>query len=170
VSKLTACSELERLSLRPMEESLFRLQSRAALSGAGRALSVELKLTRSLEDYLEAIYVLQREGGKVRMKDLADRLNVKPSSANEAVGRLVELNLVRHERYGSIALTEKGEGLAELVYSRHRALLKFLHEVLGVDEEVAERDSCALEHSVSNETLNKLVKFIEGLAQASSIG
>ena len=126
-------------------------------------MSEELKLTRSLEDYLEAVYILQKEGGEVRMKDLAARLNVKASSANEAVERLADLNLVKHERYGSVALTERGRRQAEVVYSRHQALLKFLHEVLGVDREVAERDSCALEHSVSPETLSKLVKFIEGL-------
>jgi len=126
-------------------------------------LSEEPKLTRSLEDYLEAVYILQMEKGEARMKDLAARMNVKASSANEAVERLAERNLVRHERYGSIVLTKEGEDLARKIYGRHMALLRFLHEVLGVDRETAERDSCALEHSISEETLKKLLDFIEWL-------
>lgn len=122
------------------------------------------KLTRSLEDYLEAVYLLQVEKGEARMKDLAARLKVKASSANEAVERLAALNLVEHKRYGTIVLTKKGEDLARQIYNRHQVLLKFLYEVLGVDREVAERDSCALEHSISEETLSKLIKFIESLA------
>jgi len=126
-------------------------------------LSSEVKLTRSLEDYLEAVYILQVEKGEARMKDLAARLNVKASSANEAVEKLAERNLVKHERYGTITLTKEGEDLAKRIYNRHRILLKFLHEVLGVELDTAEEDSCALEHSISEETLNKLVKFIERL-------
>ncbi|RLF11220.1 MAG: metal-dependent transcriptional regulator [Thermoprotei archaeon] len=129
----------------------------------GSSLSSEVKLTRSLEDYLEAVYILQVEKGEARMKDLAARLNVKASSANEAVEKLAERNLVKHERYGTITLTKEGEDLAKRIYNRHRILLKFLHEVLGVELDTAEEDSCALEHSISEETLNKLVKFIERL-------
>ncbi|RLF16180.1 MAG: metal-dependent transcriptional regulator [Thermoprotei archaeon] len=126
----------------------------------------EPKLTRSLEDYLEAVYILQREKGEARMKDLAARLNVRASSANEAIEKLAERNLVKHERYGSIVLTKEGEDLAKRIYNRHLVLLKFLHEVLGVDRETAERDSCALEHSISEETLKKLLSFIESLGKA----
>jgi len=121
------------------------------------------RLSRSLEDYLEAVYLLQAERGEARMKDLAARLNVKASSANEAVERLATLNLVKHERYGTIVLTKQGEDLARQIYNRHQVLLRFLHEVLGVDREVAERDSCALEHSISEETLDRLVRFIKEL-------
>jgi len=129
-------------------------------------LGEEPKLTRSLEDYLEAVYILQREKGEARMKDLAARLNVRASSANEAIEKLAERNLVKHERYGSIVLTKEGEDLAKRIYNRHLVLLKFLHEVLGVDRETAERDSCALEHSISEETLKKLLSFIESLGKA----
>lgn len=124
-------------------------------------MNEEIRLTRSLEDYLEAIYLLQKEVGKVRVKDLANRLSVKLSSVSEAVGRLSELGLVEHELYGSISLTEDGIERAKHVYHRHMVLLKFFCEVLGIDREEAEKDSCILEHSISKKSLDKLIEFIE---------
>ncbi|MCS7386058.1 MAG: metal-dependent transcriptional regulator [archaeon GB-1867-005] len=121
------------------------------------------KISPSLEDYLEAIYLISLEYGSARVKEIADFLNVKSSSVSEAIGRLKEAGLVDHERYGRIKLTDAGQQLAMEVYRKHMELLNFLVNVLGVPREIAERDACAIEHVISKVTLEKLLAFIERL-------
>ncbi|MHC1586380.1 MAG: metal-dependent transcriptional regulator [Candidatus Hecatellaceae archaeon] len=114
----------------------------------------------SFEDYLEAIYLLGREKGEVRVTDLAAKLKVKKASVSEALTKLAERGLVKHERYGAVTLTGKGFRAAEKVYRKHQAVYRFLTEILGVQPQTAEKDACAIEHAVSKETLDKLEKFL----------
>ena len=116
--------------------------------------------TASLEDYLETIYLMGSGVKPIRVTDLAERLKIKKSSVSEAILKLSGKGLVKHERYGKIILTSKGRKLAEKIYSKHKALYRFLTEVLGVKPQTAENDACAMEHMLSKETLNKLEEFL----------
>lgn len=118
-------------------------------------------ITGSLEDYLEAIYVLQEKGGEVRITDLAASLNLSKPSANRAVSTLKEARLVEHEKYGTITLTPEGEKIGRDVYSRHCILARFFTENLGIDRETAEEDACRIEHVISAETLQKFLEYSE---------
>ncbi len=117
--------------------------------------------TASLEDYLEAIYIISlQSGGSVRVTDLASRLKIRKASVSEALTRLSKRGLIKHKRYGMITLTAKGKDVAEKIYRRHMIFCRFLEEVLGVDRETAERDACLIEHAVSRQTLEKIEKFM----------
>ena len=118
-------------------------------------------LTKSFEDYLEAIYLLEQEKGRVRVKDVAKSLDVKLPSVTEAVRKMSKTKLVEFERYGSIKLTKQGKLFAKEVYEKHRILFEFLHNVLGVDKATAMKDACEIEHSLSNTTLRKLKQFMK---------
>ncbi len=118
-------------------------------------------LSPSLEDYLEAIYILKEKKGFTRVSEIADFLNVKMPSVNSALKILVEKGLVVHETYGYVSLTEKGEKKAKKVYSRHLILKKFFKDILGLDEKKAEEDACRIEHHISQESLEKLLKYIK---------
>ena len=120
-----------------------------------------MALTESAEDYLEAIYVISQRSKVVRVKDVAKQLKVKMSSVVVALKALAQKGLIEHEYYGYIELTEEGRKIAEEIYSRHKSLFKFLHQTLGLEEEVAARDACRIEHYVSPETMNRIVKFTE---------
>ena len=117
-------------------------------------------LTPSLEDYLEAIWVIGLKEKVVRVRDLAQQLRVTAASVVGALKVLEGKGLVVHERYGYIELTQEGILAAKEVYEKHKALFRFLHEMLGVEAEVAEKDACALEHYISRESLERLVAFI----------
>ncbi|WKY46664.1 metal-dependent transcriptional regulator [Eubacteriaceae bacterium ES3] len=123
---------------------------------------MEKKLTESVEDYIEAIYLeYQKNSGGVRITDLAATMNVSKASANDAVRKLKEMGYVEHERYGQIYLTESGKKLATDIYEKHRLLKRFLQEVLGVSCRVAEEDACGIEHVISQETFDKMKSFLE---------
>jgi len=115
----------------------------------------------SMEDYLEAIGMLEDEHGLVRVTQLSDALNVRKPSVTAAVGRLTQEGLVVHEKYGSVELTPRGKAVADDVWRRHEALWIFLAEILGVSEEMAEEDACKLEHYLSPDATERLARFVE---------
>ena len=120
-----------------------------------------MELTKSMEDYLEAIYILQKKQSTVRITDLAKLLNISKPSVNRAIKSLKAENLVCHEKYGTITLTQEGENISKDIYSRHKILTKFLIENLGIDPDIAEKEACGMEHSISKESLKKLTHYLE---------
>jgi DtxR family Mn-dependent transcriptional regulator len=50
--------------------------------------------------------------------------------------------------------------MADELREKHRTLREFL-TILGVPEDVADGDACAMEHNVSAETLDRLTSFVE---------
>lgn len=109
-------------------------------------------MTKSLEDYLEAIYRLIHETGDAHVVDVAKLMNVKMPSVNNAVKELAGLGLVNYEKYHELKLTPAGEAAAKNVYTCHLTLKNFLLS-LGISEENAEADACAMEHILSAETI-----------------
>lgn len=114
-----------------------------------------------MEDYLEAIRTLSDEHGMVRVTHLSETLHVSKPSVTAAISRLSSEGLVRHERYGAVELTHRGQAVADDVWRRHEALWIFLTEILGVDEETAETDACRLEHYLSPDTSKRLMRFVD---------
>lgn len=123
----------------------------------------DIVITASLEDYLEAIFVLNQQNKAVRMTDIAELLAVSKPSVNRAIGTLKEAGLIRHETYGEITLTSAGKARAKSVLTRHNLLKNFLSVTLGVDSDTAEKDACRMEHVMSNESVEKLSNFLESL-------
>ena len=109
-------------------------------------------MTKSLEDYVEAIYRLAGEDGYARVVEISKMLGVKMPSVNNAVKELASLKLVRYEKYREITLTPEGCAVAKKVFEHHVLLKEFLLS-LGVSPDNAERDACAMEHILSEETI-----------------
>jgi len=119
----------------------------------------------SLEDYLETILILsQAADGETGITEIGERLGVSKPSVSTAIKRLAARNLVKHEHYGRVRLSEQGRTLAEEIIRRHELLVRFLRDVLRLDEATAQEDACKLEHQLSAETTARLAKFVEFLA------
>ena len=116
-------------------------------------------MTKSLEDYIEAIYVLIRKEGAARVRDVAAELHVKMPSVVKAMAELKKLELVTQEPYGDIELTAKGRRVANSVLTRHNILKAFLVK-LGVTEQVADNNACLMEHILSAQTMDRIRDFL----------
>ena len=79
-------------------------------------------LTAPVEDYLKAIYDLERAGKPAATTDLASRLGVTPASVTGMVGRLADQGLLTHQRYRGVRLTTKGRHAALRTIRRHRVM------------------------------------------------
>ena len=119
------------------------------------------RISPSLEDYLEAVLKLSDGDSGVRTTDIATELKVSKASVNQAVGLLSERGLVEQEPYGPVYLTDKGILRARSIYRRHQAIKRFLMAILGVAENTAEEDACNIEHVISNETMDRLMDYME---------
>lgn len=120
-----------------------------------------VKLSASLEDYLEAIYHTVEAKGAARAKDIVTRLGVHNSSVTQALKSLSEKELVNYAPYDTITLTEAGNRIAEDVVHRHTTLREFLIRVLGMDPAEADEGACRLEHAISGPVVDRLVKFVK---------
>lgn len=119
-----------------------------------------MAIYESGEDYLETILLLHKKTGFVRSVDIANELNYSKPSISRAMNILRDNGLITVENGGQIMLTDKGREMAESVYDRHVTITDFLTGVLGVSEEAAEKDACRIEHIISEESYEKLKKFI----------
>ena len=117
-------------------------------------------LTSSLEDYLEVIYIIHKNGNHARITDIANILSCSKASVNQAMNALKTENLIVQEKYRKISLTPEGIEVAKRIYEKHEILSKFFTEVLGVSPEVGELDACKAEHILSNETLESIRNFL----------
>lgn len=120
-----------------------------------------MALSQSLEDYIEAIYLISQDKQVVRVKEIAKFLNVKTPSVVDAVSKLQDRELVVHEKYGYLNLTKKGTDAAKQIYKKHEEIFKFLNQFLGMDAKTSEKDACGIEHHISKSTLEKIVKLME---------
>lgn len=116
-----------------------------------------MKLHASGEDYLEAILILQKQMGEsaVRSIDLARHMGFSKPSISHAVGVLRDGNYLTMDNEGYLHLTDSGKTIAEKIYEKHLFLTGMLIGA-GVSKEVAERDACKMEHSISDESFKKL--------------
>lgn len=124
-------------------------------------MSTAATLTASLEDYLEAIFHIIAEKKAARPKDIARRLKVSNPSVTGALRLLAKKKLVNYAPYDLVTLTKSGETAARDVIRRHEVLRDFFVKVLAVEEDVADRAACKMEHSIPRVILERFIQFAE---------
>jgi DtxR family transcriptional regulator, Mn-dependent transcriptional regulator len=131
------------------------------MTGHKRESIAEKPLTSVMEDYLEAIFDLDREKKFVRVKDIAKRMDVKMPTVSSMLKTLNDRGLVNYEKYEYVELTKGGEDVGKEMRRRHEVLLKFLTEILEIEFDIADTEACKMEHTLSSATLDRLTDFME---------
>ena len=114
-----------------------------------------MPLTSSMEDYLEAVLVLQQQKGYVRCVDVAELLDVKKPSVSRAVKELSKKKCLIKKDDGTLSLTEQGQQ----IYEKHQFFTKRLVEA-GVPQDIAAQDACKLEYVISEISFKKLKEAV----------
>lgn len=120
-------------------------------------------LSRKVEDYLEAIYVIAQDKGHVRVRDICKLLGVKPPTVVEMVRKLAGQGYLVYKKNEGVYLTKEGEEIGRIVLDRHKTIFAFL-KFIGVPEATANEDACVIEHDLNAKTVDQiksLVRFIE---------
>ncbi|MHB8810455.1 MAG: metal-dependent transcriptional regulator [Desulfobulbaceae bacterium] len=128
------------------------------------------KLSASLEDYIEVIYNLIAEKNCARSKDIAARLEVSGASVTEALRSLAGKGLINYAPYEAITLTNRGRKAAQDVVRRHDALKQFFVEVLDIENDLAEKGACRVEHAAPQPIIDRMINFISYLESCPEEG
>ncbi len=116
-----------------------------------------LELTKSNEDYLEAIGLLSEKNGTAQVRDIAEMLKVKMPSVTSAVKQLADMGLVEYTQYAPVKLPPQGRRIAGKIIVSHGILFDFLREELALPEERANEVACQIEHIMTfEEEIEKL--------------
>ena len=112
------------------------------------------------EEYLEAVYRLEREGPGVTTSGLASDLGVAPASVSGMLKKLAADGYLSYEARGQATLTDKGLAVAVRVMRRHRLAECFLTTILGMPWDEVHEEACRLEHAISERVEERLVAVL----------
>ncbi|MCF8262810.1 MAG: metal-dependent transcriptional regulator [Melioribacteraceae bacterium] len=121
----------------------------------------ETELTHSSFHHLWAIHELLKQNGYARSSDVSKNLNISRGSASITLRKLKEKGYIEEDQNKFYHLTEVAQKLINATLVNRRAFKKFFNEILGIDPEVALEDACKIEHLISLETAENLIKFLE---------
>lgn len=120
--------------------------------------------TPSMEDYLENIYKLIEQKGYARVSDIAEALEVHPSSVTKMVQKLDQNKYLVYEKYRGLVLTSKGKKIGKRLVDRHYLLEQFLR-LIGVDEKQIYADVEGIEHHLSWDSITAIENLVNYLEQ-----
>ncbi len=120
-------------------------------------------VSKSSEEYLKTMYLLQKQNGNIRVTDIANKMNCTKPSVNKALNNLKEEKLVKYETYGIIELTDEGNALAQKILEAYDIVYLFLKDVLDLNEKEAKDEAEKIKFVTTDETINKLAKYVHNV-------
>ncbi|HAF07797.1 MAG: metal-dependent transcriptional regulator [bacterium] len=127
------------------------------------------KLSKSLEDYIEAIYIASEGKNFCRVKDIQKVLNVSKPSIVNALSILKEEGLIVQEKYGYVSLTKDGERKAKNVYKKHKIITEFVEKIFEVENVDAQKIACEIEHIVDKNIYERMEKISKNFNERTKI-
>lgn len=127
-----------------------------ATNGLCSTMGKMMELTKSNEDYLEAIGLLAGDDGSAQVKEIAAFMKVKMPSVTSAVKQLADMGLVEYVQYAPVRLTEKGRELAQQVIDSHETIHQFLADILLLEPSRACEIACSIEHIMQPDEVARL--------------
>ncbi len=115
----------------------------------------------SKEDYLGVIYKYKDENGEIKPKHIAEMLQVSNAAVTDMLRKLSRDGHIIYKKFKSIHLTDSGENYARKIVRRHRIWEVFLNRIVGLPWEKVHDEANRLEHSASDELINRLEEMLE---------
>lgn len=120
-------------------------------------------LTHSMVHYLLAIHKLKESKGYARVTDIAHEMGLTKGSVSTALTNLKKRELVIEDDSKFLSLSSSGHEAVHGILSSRTLLFYFLKDIIGVNEDIAHKDSCLMEHLMSPESREKFFNFMKTL-------
>jgi DtxR family Mn-dependent transcriptional regulator len=117
-------------------------------------------VSSEVEEYLEVIYKLEERDGFAKTLEIVKQLRLSPGSVTNTVENLEKHNLIIHELYKGVKLTDRGRKIALAVIKKHRLSERLLTDILGMDWSQVHEAACRLEHGISEEVVRLMEKTL----------
>ena len=121
----------------------------------------KLKISATLEDYLEFIYETVEAKSNIKAIDIANKFGIARASVTEALQRLEQKGYIKYGRYQPIELTAEGIKLAKEIILKHNTLCKFVSSVLELSQDEAETNACRIEHIITPTAFKKIKEYVK---------
>lgn len=102
--------------------------------------------TNIKENYLKAIYYLDKKSPEISLSELSKEMNVSIPTVNSMVKRLQEEKWVIYQKYKPLKITPKGKKTAALIIRKHRLTEMFLEKFMGFGWEEVHDIAEEIEH------------------------
>jgi len=117
-------------------------------------------VSRATEEYLKTIYVLKKQKNVIRVTDIAKKMNCSKPSVTKQLCILKEHNLIKYETYGHIELSNEGIEYSKKILADYDILYILLHDVIGINSELAKNDATKIKGVIDEESLSKISSYI----------
>ena len=117
---------------------------------------MDMNKNETRQNYLEAVYIIEKEKGYARSIDVAEYLGFSRATVSIALKQFQNEGYIATIK-NNITLTEKGKLEAEKMYERHELVADMLIR-LGVPKDIAYHDSCLIEHDLSDESFAAIME------------
>jgi len=114
----------------------------------------------SEENYIKAIYHLQKQGKTVSTNELAERMQTKPASVTDMLKKLYNKDLLEYQPYHGVNLSPSGSKIALNIIRRHRLWEFFLVNTIGFQWDEVHDIAEELEHIQHPGLIDKLDDFL----------
>ncbi|MDP3976238.1 MAG: metal-dependent transcriptional regulator [bacterium] len=121
------------------------------------------EVTHSAAHYLMALHELVESQGYARLSDVAKKLDVSLGSLSTSIRPMLKRKLIIQDANKHLTLSDDGKALALQIEQTWSVLTILFHDILGVDEEIAEIDACKIEHLLSPESAEGLQRLLDVL-------
>lgn len=112
------------------------------------------------QNYLETIFILYLDKKEVRNKDIVEKLGLARATVTHMLKSLEQKGYIKYGDDKIVKFTSKGKKIAEKLYEKHLYFTKLLM-YLGIDKETAELEACQIEHSISNDSFEKIKYYFD---------
>ena len=119
-----------------------------------------LNYSTSEENYIKAIFHLQRGDAAVTTNEVANELKTKPASVTDMMKKLKSKKLLHYQPYQGFRLSNDGTKVALGIIRRHRLWEYFLAEKLKFTWDEVHEVAEDLEHVSNRKLIDKLDEFL----------
>lgn len=123
-----------------------------------------MRHTASEENYIKAIYHLERTHETVSTSMLSAEIKTRPASVTDMLKKLQSKEIVDYQPYYGFTLTESGKRTALDIIRKHRLWEYFLVNKLGFDWDKVHAVAEDLEHISSRELIMRLDNYLDNPA------
>jgi DtxR family transcriptional regulator, Mn-dependent transcriptional regulator len=116
--------------------------------------------TSVVEDYLQVMHYLTRDGYTVIAARLAERLNVSPPTVTATLQRMERDGLIEHGPRKEIHFTERGRTAAEDIVRRHALAERLLTDLLKMPWHESHEEAQFVEHALTPNIEARLLQVL----------
>ena len=118
------------------------------------------KPSKTIEDYLQVMHYMTRDGATIIGARLAERIGVAPPTVTATLQRMTRDGLVTMDDHKVVHLTEFGREQAESIVRRHALAERLLTEILGLGWSESHEEAHMVEHVISPKVEQRLMTVL----------